>query len=405
LNWRILVFTVTVLIGIQPAQCAERVRILYTGEPYPGVTPYVFMKAEPLLIPTPVIASQDYLNYIFTLKEIKRSVRLYMPRSYDSLVGSYNVIILSDSNVASFTASHLKWFRESVHDDGLGLAMVGGHETFGTLGSHADWGQTPVGEVLPVETLVGRIGGGRVTILGEDNVFIDSIPWRSNLPFLQLYYCNIVLPKEGSDTLAIDMIQTGDNQGWENPFFSTWVHGKGRTFAFTGDWQFGWGAEFIRWEYAPDFAINLMLYLAGRKLPEDLDLVHTLRSRLATLSYRRSIMESMIAFVEKFGANPRVINEATAEVDDAGNRAIDLYLEVEFVEALSAVNEALNLMDRAEEVADRVKGNALIWIYITEWLVTTATVMFCGFVLWTLMVRRRLYSEVSTTRLGRYGNR
>jgi hypothetical protein len=65
------------------------------------------------------------------------------------------------------------------------------------------------------------------------------------------------------------------------------------------------------------------------------------------------------------------------------------------------VNEALALMDRAEEVADRVKGNALLWIYITEWLVTTATVMFCGFVLWTLMVRRRLYAEVGTTRLGR----
>ena len=176
------------------------------------------------------------------------------------------------------------------------MVMVGGHETFGTLGSHPDWGPTPVGEVLPVETLVGRIGGGRVTILEGDNAFINSIPWRPELSFLQLYYCNIVLPKAGSETLAIDLIRAGDNQGWENPFFSTWEHGRGRTFAFAGDWQFGWGAAFIRWEYTPDFVINLMLYLAGRRLPEDLDLVHTLRSRLATLSYRRSIMESLIAF-------------------------------------------------------------------------------------------------------------
>jgi uncharacterized membrane protein len=376
---------------------ATKVGVLYMGDPYPGVTPYVYMNSEPLLRVTPVAASQDYLNFIFSLDEIRRSVRLYMPRTYGSLLSSYDVMILSDSNVASFSSSHLLWFRRGVYEGGLGLVMVGGHETFGTMGTHSDWGQTPVGEVLPVETLSGKIGGGKVSIHEGDNVFINSIPWRPDLSFLQLYYCNIVVPKEGSETLATAAIRAGDYQGWRNPFFSTWEIGEGRTFAFAGDWQYGWGSEFVRWEYTPDFAINLMLYLAGRRIPEDLELVHTLRSRMATFSYRRAILESLINFVEKFGANPRDLVQAAEKVDGARRTFTDLYLEEEFDAALGAVDDALVLMDEAEDVADRVKRNALLWIYLTEWMATTATAMICGMVVWTLMVRRRLYREVGVT--------
>ncbi len=47
----------------------------------------------------------------------------------------------------------------------------------------------------------------------------------------------------------------------------------------------------------------------------------------------------------------------------------------------------------------RIRRRALMWIYLTEWLVVTGTAMFCGFVLWTLMVKRRLYREIETTKL------
>ncbi len=387
-------------MGLGPAWSSStgKVAILYTGEPYPGVTPYVFMKSEPLLQATPVVASQDYLNYIFSLDEIRRSVRLYMPRTLESLLRSYDVIIISDSNVVSFTANHLLWFKVAVEEGGLGLVMVGGHETFGTLGSHPDWGQTPVGDVLPVETLPGKIGTGKVTILEKDHVFIRSLPWRPDLPFLAWYSCNIVEPKDGSHTLASNKIRAGDYQGWENPFFSTWDPGQGRTFAFTGDWQYGWGAAFIRWEYAPDFATNLMLYLAKRRIPEDLDLVHTLRSRMATLTYRRSMLDSLIEFVEKFGANPRNIIQAAERADEARGKVSELYMEESFHEALQLASDAISLMDDAEDVARAAKNNALMWIYVSEWLATTATSLLCGFTIWTLMIRRKLYREAGITR-------
>jgi hypothetical protein len=45
-----------------------------------------------------------------------------------------------------------------------------------------------------------------------------------------------------------------------------------------------------------------------------------------------------------------------------------------------------------------LKDRALFWIYVIEWLSVSGTFLLAGFVLWTLMVRRRLYRQVASTR-------
>jgi hypothetical protein len=45
-----------------------------------------------------------------------------------------------------------------------------------------------------------------------------------------------------------------------------------------------------------------------------------------------------------------------------------------------------------------VKNRALLWVYMIDWLVTSAALFISGYVLWTLMVRRRLYREAKGTR-------
>ena len=47
----------------------------------------------------------------------------------------------------------------------------------------------------------------------------------------------------------------------------------------------------------------------------------------------------------------------------------------------------------------KAKDKALLWIFIVEWAVVSATSMVAGSILWTLLVRRRLYKEVGQTRL------
>lgn len=393
-NCLLIVLLLLNLLGIVQAQ--SRVFVLYTGDPYPGQTPYIHMKVEPMLSVTPIQASRDHYAGISD-SDIKRAVRIYMPRTYNSMIETYDVVIISDSNVGSFTSEQHRWFRQAVAEDGMGLVMVGGHETFGAHAGHPDWGKAPIGEALPIETVAGEYHDGRVEIVGVDNVFMRSLPWRSDLDFLQNYGSNIGVLREGAELLAKDTIRSGGYANYENPFFSTWKFQNGRTFAMTGDWTPGGGVVFLRWEYLPDFATNLMLYCAGRDIPEDLDLVHTVRSRFATLGYRRLIIDSLVDFVEKFGANPKRVLDVIGEVDVARKDASDLYLEQDFDEALGAVDRALELMDEAELVAEKVKNEALLWVYLIEWLAVSGTALIVGFTLWTLMIRRRLYREVKTT--------
>jgi hypothetical protein len=46
----------------------------------------------------------------------------------------------------------------------------------------------------------------------------------------------------------------------------------------------------------------------------------------------------------------------------------------------------------------RLRERALLWVYVVEWLAVTGTLLVCGMVLWTLMIRKRLYRQVAVTR-------
>ena len=46
-----------------------------------------------------------------------------------------------------------------------------------------------------------------------------------------------------------------------------------------------------------------------------------------------------------------------------------------------------------------VKDEALFWVYISEWLVTSSVAIISGATVWTLMIRRRAYRAVGVSRL------
>jgi hypothetical protein len=108
---------------------------------------------------------------------------------------------------------------------------------------------------------------------------------------------------------------------------------------------------------------------------------------------------SLIDFVDAFGGDPRQINEEIRSLDDLRELGNDLYLDHNYQEALDSAREAIGKLKDIEDLAIRIKNQALLWVYITEWLAVTGTSLLCGFILWTLMVRRRLYREIETTRL------
>jgi hypothetical protein len=73
-------------------------------------------------------------------------------------------------------------------------------------------------------------------------------------------------------------------------------------------------------------------------------------------------------------------------------------MEQNFEESDDIIRAGLREFNDAEVLAMREKDKALFWIYVIEWLMASSTLIISGLVLWTLMVRRRLYRKVMVTR-------
>ena len=188
-----------------------RIRVLFIGE-RSGVTPYNMLESDPLMDPSPVMASVTH----YSLDIAKRSIRLYMPRRYGDLT-SYQVIIICDANADIFSGKHMAWIREVVRSNGSGLVMIGGFEAFGGMAGNANWGETVIGEVLPVECVPGMYFWGRIVVREPGHPFVASLPLEPNPPWMRLYDGNMLELREGAVELASQV--SGDR----NPFWSTFL--------------------------------------------------------------------------------------------------------------------------------------------------------------------------------------
>jgi uncharacterized membrane protein len=387
-----LIISVTVvgLLGAAGRRDPEtgRIKVLYIGEPT-GSSPYPMFESDPLILPYPVQAS----TVVFSAQIARRSIRRYMPRRYDD-ISSYQVLILSDANAEVLSDNHLRWLRDSVKDRGSGMVMVGGYEAFGAMAGHMSWAMTPVDEAMPVESITGQWteGGGPVHILMPDNPFVASLPIERRPEWMWNYEGNRVQLKEGAEELA----RLRANQ--PSPFWATWRFGQGRTFGIAGDWTPGGGVVLMRWEYYGDLAINLMLYLSDNQLPEDLQAVHEARSKFHEYRSAKGYILAIMEFGERFGAN---MNPVTAIIDRAEasyGDATQTYLDLDHVASLELLDVSLQTLAEASDKAFQLKDQAMIWIFVVEWAAVAGTFSICGFVVWTLMVRRRLYKEIEVTR-------
>jgi hypothetical protein len=177
----------------------------------------------------------------------------------------------------------------------------------------------------------------------------------------------------------------------------TWEVEGARVFALTSEIHcLSWYGQ--PWEYAIDVGSNLMIYLDRRPVPQDIVLVHSARSKMFEIETRRSLLVNLLDFCESFGANTQRILKRFDEIDSVIAAGVPEYLDLRFEDMLETYREAELLLAKAEEEAIGLKNRTLTWVYLIEWLGVTGTAMACGFVLWSVMVRRKLYRDVRTTR-------
>jgi hypothetical protein len=148
-----------------------------------------------------------------------------------------------------------------------------------------------------------------------------------------------------------------------------------------------------------DAWLGMLMYSTGRKLPEDVVMVHNLRVHFHAYAEQKGFIFSMINFVDRFGANTEPLVRQIADMDQGWKQSRELYLEQDYTSSFPIITGILEDIALLREEALKTKDRALLWIYVIEWMTVSGTFLVAGFLLWTLMVRRRLYRGVETTRL------
>ena len=236
---------------------------------------------------------------------------------------------------------------------------------------------------------------GILEVVDNEDEFITSLPFDEIGPYGVFHGVNIVKLKQTSELLA----NYRKSAGKRYPLMVYEEIGKGSSFALCSDWTPYGGHDFLRWEYYPDFALNIASYITGNSVPQDLEAAHRARVLMQDYSGLLDTLHSVMAFVEKFGANIVQAEEMLLEIDSAQKAGKDAYMDADMDLAIAELQKAIDELLTASDLIWKLKEEALFWVYVTEWLVVAGTGMICGFVLWTVMVRRRLYREIAVTRL------
>jgi hypothetical protein len=217
--------------------------------------------------------------------------------------------------------------------------------------------------------------------------------------------------KPGS-TIWATMRGARDPRGREDPpFMVSWRWGEGLVWAIAQDYDREWWGVvpgLSSWDHqinpvSPDIVLNMLYFSVGRTLPDDIVIVHDVRSWYGSLGDSRRLFLSVLEFIERFGADTNPLVSRMAELKELEVEAEELFWEGRYVESLEPLKQAVEELKEIENDAIKTKAEALFWVYVIEWLAVSSAGMTCGFILWTVMVRRRLYREVGGTRLARYG--
>ncbi len=410
-----LLVLLAVLLDLGFCEGRERVGVLVMGRPS-RIDPLLnIFVSDPLTDPTAVLL-RDWGGY--DAADIAKSMRLYFPRSYEDLV-EFGFIMFLGIDVRFFSPQQTRMLYDAIHRDGLG-AMAERSVMSSNTETAVPWAESIISDTFPNDAdAVVRLGTW--CLMRQVRYVINTNP---GVPPVYAAYAGlqgseytfpaegstacITIPKEGAvvTTYMVGDFNLGYPGSLPDPRFRTpgwvphsmfWRYGNGTTWSHAERTTEYW--DWVHNPYGPDMLMAEILFSAGRRLPDDVVLVHNLRSRFWEYASASSVAMSFLEFIDRFGADTSPIAQRMIRAYETAQEARGLYLDQEYSAALSAMEEALAWMETLMVEALKLRDRALLWIHLVEWLVVTGVFLLAGFGVWTLMIRRRFYREVATTRM------
>jgi uncharacterized membrane protein len=302
-----------------------------------------------------------------------------------------------------FDFKWISWFVKAVQDEGMPLSMWGGDASFGGggEGSYTSWGDTMLDAILPFESLEGynppNAEFQRPQFVDPDHP-LARLPWKDAGPVELL---NKVEVKQGA-TLVAKAVAPGKDFPW----IAWWRSDQGKVVCETQ--VFGshgtTNKMLVDWRWYQDFLIYLTYFGADKPIPLDVYRAHRIREEINTHLAKSALLMSLLEFVEKFGGSTVKLYEELEDLNDLEKVAEEHYRIDDYDGAAEIFEDVHLAWNELNTKAIEVKQNALVWVYVIEWLTVSAAAMISGVFLWYVMISRRLYREMGTTRASELGD-
>ncbi len=393
---------------------AQKIQALLIGKVMPEYPPASWFACEPLvdyaLVPTGMFG-----GYSFSIEEAQRSVRAYFPRSDDKL-HRYDFFTYRGVYMEAFAPSQIEAMRSAIVNRGSGaLVEIGGITKNWAEGVNWPWVQSTLASVFPNDPDAGEVWAANIQAIHLPyKVVVNRDP--SLPPLLRMFlplgiegvrgywYIVLIVPRQGSTTWGWAKGAYPGVLGGDPPWLLSWKYHDSVTWSLADAVDAPWWDDVFYpsdQKYGLDIMMNLILYSLGRPLPDNVLLVNSVRHRFELHAQRMSTLTSYMDFVERFGVSTAKLLEAKRNVDLAMDKAMDTYLKGDYQRSLEECQEALDSIHNLEAKVVEWKNQALYWVYLTEWTAVAGTLMITGYVLYLLMLHRRLYRTVDTTRMTR----
>lgn len=390
---------------------ADRIPLILIGHVVSSFNPVTtFLDPDPSVKYTIVPTSESYAAPLSDA-DAKRWVNRYFPRTYEKLA-EFDFAMYSIPYMLPFTDRQISWLRDSVaNGDSSALTDQGGlrldfqyaefWHTSGMSEIFANDAETVLQTGKVTYTNIGYVIGVKPGV--PHQVLEPLVPLGlERIPTLGLFHA---VPKEGSVVVAVAEGRFTEIPGApvDPPWLMRYEFGQGSTWTlcdnFVNPFWCGMYYGSIKGDLQTDVLMNIIWYSVGWRLPDDPLLVHRMRISFRDYLAKRGLEVSLIEFVDRLGANLVPAENALDRADEAKLGAEELYLEQDYEAASESLSRAFALLEEASEISLKQKRRALLWIYTIEWTAVSGTLMVCGVVVYTLMVRRRYYRQVKTTRL------
>ncbi len=381
-----------------------RIRAFCIGESYFPETKFpLLVQSDPRIFYVPIPAniaegSFETISGGGGEGAVQKFMRLYLPRTYADMIWSYDLAMLSDYEAWLVPTMQYEWIRRGMEEEGMGLSKYEINWDTGGYYIKSDifidlWIASPLNDAFPGSFVRGKqVAYSNGIIPAEDNPVTD-LPNIEKYNLLTSGSYGIETPKQGASILA-----TFRNDPGKTPAMISRPYGKGTSLSVLPGLDKIDSTALKQYQYYIDFWINQVYWAASFPIPEDVNLVSTVRRDMLRYSEQRPLIISVIDFVEKFGARTSILNEELGEVDGAKVEADRMYMEQRYTESLDKLAQAFSMLGAISTKAMELKERALFWIYVIEWFTVTGTSMLAGFILYTLMIKRRYYREVRVTR-------